>query len=233
VSLDPTIRPNKAYIVIHVENRSQALRNATIAFEAGAHGIFLISHGGLDTQSLLRIYIAVHNEFPTSWIGINFLGLSAWQATSTAHGPINGLWVDDLGIKENLPDPLTEARILKQYRAACPNWQAEFFGSVAFKGQAPIKDLSRIASLAAPLVDVVTTSGPETGTAPGIDKIRIMREAIGNEKPLAIASGITPENVTNFLPFADTFLVATGVSDSFTELNSGRVRMLVEAISLK
>ncbi|MCD8309993.1 MAG: hypothetical protein LUB83_02070 [Prevotellaceae bacterium] len=44
---------------------------------------------------------------------------------------------------------------------------------------------------------------------------------------LAIASGITPQNVTDYLPYVDYYLVATGISDSFTEINPDKLRQLL------
>jgi predicted TIM-barrel enzyme len=78
-------------------------------------------------------------------------------------------------------------------------------------------------------MDVVTTSGPGTGQAAHVEKIRTMKAALG-DFPLAIASGITPENVKDYLPFSDCYLVATGISDSFEELNPDRVRALVNTV---
>src|SRR5262245_19066696 len=78
-------------------------------------------------------------------------------------------------------------------------------------------------------MDVVTTSGPGTGHAADTNKIWRMKLALG-DTPLAIASGITPENVGNYLPHADSFLVATGISHSFTELDPSRVRALIERV---
>ena len=56
-----------------------------------------------------------------------------------------------------------------------------------------------------------------------------MKEAVG-DFPLAIASGITPENVADYLDVADCFLVATGISRSFTELDPAKVRSLSEQV---
>lgn len=56
-----------------------------------------------------------------------------------------------------------------------------------------------------------------------------MKQAIG-EFPLAIASGITPENVSESLDIADCFLVAKGISTSFTELDPVRVKRLVDVV---
>lgn len=53
-----------------------------------------------------------------------------------------------------------------------------------------------------------------------------MKEALG-DLPLAIASGITPDNIKRYLPYADCYLVATGISKSFTELDEARLRALV------
>jgi predicted TIM-barrel enzyme len=50
------------------------------------------------------------------------------------------------------------------------------------------------------------------------------------EAPLGIASGITPENVEEYLPLADCFLVATGIIRSFSQLDLTRVRLLIERV---
>ena len=75
----------------------------------------------------------------------------------------------------------------------------------------------------------MTTSGSGTGQAAELEKIRRMKAALG-EAPLAIASGITPENVADFLPHTDCFLVATGISRSFTELDADKTHALIERV---
>jgi predicted TIM-barrel enzyme len=62
-----------------------------------------------------------------------------------------------------------------------------------------------------------------------VEKIRTIREAIPSDKPLAIASGITPENVRDFLPYIDYVLVATGVSKNYHELDRDKLQRLVAA----
>jgi predicted TIM-barrel enzyme len=56
-----------------------------------------------------------------------------------------------------------------------------------------------------------------------------MKKALG-DCPLAIASGITPENVADYLEVADCFLVATGINASWTELDPLLVRKLVQTV---
>ncbi len=56
-----------------------------------------------------------------------------------------------------------------------------------------------------------------------------MKEAIGDH-PLAIASGMTLENIGGYL-LADCFLVSTGVSRSFFELDPEKVKRLVNRLA--
>lgn len=81
------------------------------------------------------------------------------------------------------------------------------------------------AVLAAALMLAAALAGC-VGRPPAIQR---MKQALG-DTPLAIASGITPENVADYLPHADSFLVATGISRSFTELDPVRVQALVDQV---
>ena len=79
-------------------------------------------------------------------------------------------------------------------------------------------------------MDVVTTSGLSTGSAPDREKISRMKASIRN-KPLAIASGISSDNVGNYLDIADCFLVATSLLvPGKEEFDPSRVKALVEAV---
>lgn len=185
------------------QGAGHALRNARIAFENFADGVFLIGHS-LDYQSLLMIYEHVRKEFPEDWIGINFLDIATrkdWSLLTqlTRRYPdLNALWID------NMPNTRLDisARI-------------ELFGGVAFKyidpnlrGEALVAECHR----AKRLVDVITTSGSMTGSPPDIAKLEEMRSAIGDQVCLALASGVTIENVAGFLPTVDTFLVASSIT---------------------
>ena len=105
-----------------------------------------------------------------------------------------------------------------------------YFGSIAFKYQKEVKQLDWVACLAKEYADVVVTSGDRTGSPPNLHKIKTIRKNI-DHSPLAIASGITPENVSQYKAYADAFLVATGISDSFTKLNSHKTEQLVKEIN--
>lgn len=204
-----------------------ALRNAHIAFENFADGVFLIGHV-LEYQALCFIYEHVRKQFPESWVGINFLDIAArkdWRLLvqlAKRYSDLNAIWID------NLPDTRLDI-----------NPRIEMFGGVAFKyidphlrGEGLVAECHR----AKQLVDVITTSGSATGSPPDVAKLAEIRDAIGNQTRLALASGVTRENVAGFLPTVDTFLVASSITKRERALGnqeylvSGRVMTLATEI---
>lgn len=212
--------------VIHVESLEQALRNAQIARQTKCDGVFLINHKGTYGE-LLAIHRAVANEFPDWWIGVNCLDLAPWELFDKISPQVAGLWVDNAGIDETAREQPQAERVADARLRS--SWQGLYFGGVAFKYQRQVADLGEAARLATRYVDVVTTSGSGTGQAAHTEKIRTMKRAIGGF-PLAIASGITPENVHHYLGICDCFLVATGISRSWSELDPKRVASLVSRV---
>lgn len=212
--------------VVHVESPDQALHNARIAHQAGCDGAFLINHSG-SYADLLAIHRVVCGEFPDWWIGVNCLDLAPWQVFDVIDESVSGVWVDNAGINE-LAEVQEVARRVAEARAKS-GWSGLYFGGVAFKYQRPVSDLAGAALLATRYMDVVTTSGPGTGQSASVAKVQTMKQVIG-DFPLAIASGISPENVSQYLGFADCFLVATAISRSWTELDPDRVADLVRRV---
>jgi len=208
--------------VIHVESADMALRNAMIAREAGADGVFLINMRveKIDYEKLLEIQKTVKTQFHDWWIGINCLDLPATFVFNYMNSNVDGVWTDNGEINAQ------EIKEAKEKNA----WQGLYFGGVAFKYQNSSEDPVVAAKKAVRFMDVVTTSGNGTGFAPDMEKIKKMKEAIG-DFPLAIASGISTENVCNFLPFADCFIVASSLLKPGTnDFDAEKVRELVDKI---
>lgn len=194
--------------VIHVENETQAIKNAEIALKEGCDGAFLISMRGMKYDGLLKIHNIVKREFPNFWLGVNFLDLDAIEVFDKLNEDVGGVWVDNAQIYEQLDHQIEADNIDKSRQES--KWDGLYFGGVAFKYQEEVTDPARVAKKAAPYMDVVTTSGIGTGSAPDIDKIARMKSAI-SDTPLGIASGITPENVSDYKNIADCFLTATSL----------------------
>jgi len=220
-------RRNTLLVVVHTETVKQALRNASVAREGGVDGIFLINHS-ITAGQLLEIFREVQAQHGDWWIGLNFLDLAPSSAVAMLPDGASGIWLDNGGIVEGDFDPSEQARQVRSIQQAYSG-EPLLFGGIAFKYQQRVNDVAHVAQLAAPHMDVVVTSGEGTGIAADIAKIRTMKEAIG-EHPLALASGVTVENVGDYLEWVDCFLVATGVSDSHTELNPLKVGALADRI---
>lgn len=214
--------------VVHVQDELQTLANTQIAQDAGCDGVFLISMKGMHHLGLLTLQNTIKDTFPDFWIGVNYLDLSGFSVFDNVNPKVDGVWTDNARIYEAEPnqheaDFITEKR--KQSR-----WNGLYFGGVAFKYQPGVTDYAKAARTAMFYMDVITTSGSATGSAPDVEKIQIMKEAIG-DFPLGIASGITPENVHNFTDYADVFLVATSLLTPRTEMfDKARVVDLVSGV---
>lgn len=216
--------------VIHVRDRDQALRNTLIAQSAGSSGVFLINHN-INWDELMTIAKLVISRFDGFWVGVNVLDISNVQALKIASEVgAQGLWTDSIAVTEH-PDVIHKQPEAEKFRNLTLRSNVLHFGGVAFKHQPTVNDEPAMARLATSYMDVVTTSGAATGIAAKLDKITSMKAAIG-DFPLALASGITPDNVHLYSQFADVFLVSTGINESFFELDPAKVRALASSLEL-
>ncbi len=217
---------HQLFVVIHVMDKEQVLRNTRIAVEEGADGIFLIDHHEFHaTPRLLKESFEVaRGAYPDLRIGLNFLGMRVNQAYHYGPDGTFAIWSDN-SRSELSPDGIDRIKQTWRKYHAGDSLYPLYFGGVAFKYQEEEKDPAEAAKTARLFLDVITTSGARTGTPPTVEKIRLMRDAIGDH-PLAIASGVTPGNISLFLPYIDCVLVATGISKSDTELDANLVSEL-------
>lgn len=210
--------------VIHVTDAEQALRNADIARKAGADGVFLINHE-ISHGTLLEIHKSISDEHWSWWVGVNCLGFVPSRLFKHVKN-VSGVWVDNAFIAEDqFQQPLADEIRSAQEEA---RWEGLYFGGVAFKYQRSVEDLESAVKIASHYMDVITTSGPGTGQKASVRKIERMKAAVP-DCTLAIASGITPDNVADYL-MADVFMVATGVSRDFENLDPDLLGALVERV---
>jgi uncharacterized protein len=217
---------HQLFVVIHVMDKEQVLRNTRIAVEEGADGIFLIDHHEFHaTPKLLKESFEVaRGAYSDLRIGLNFLGMRVDQAYHYAPEETFAIWSDN-SRAELSPEGIDRIKQTWRKYHYGDSLHPLYFGGVAFKYQNEEEDPAQAAKTASRFLDVITTSGTRTGTPPTVEKIRLMRDAIGDH-PLAIASGITPDNVSLFLPYINCVLVATGISKSDTELDAKLVSRL-------
>jgi predicted TIM-barrel enzyme len=198
---------HSVYPVVHHTDHPTTLSQARLALRLGADGVFLISHGGRDCD-LVPLAHTLMAEYPDKLIGLNFLSLDAGTALAWCiREGFKLLWVDDAGVTSDGATLEGQA-----FARAGAEHGLTLFASVAFKYQKPDANPGEAARQAIALGMVPTTSGAGTGHAPEVAKIATMRSVLAPTDRLALASGMTVDNLHAFLPHATDFLVATGVS---------------------
>lgn len=225
------------YPVIHVETLDQAIQNTKIAYDAGTDGVFLINHS-INHEILLRVHEEVFSRFGKNLddyrgedqfkIGVNFLDLTPLEVIPYLNNSIPMFWTDNALIDDSFhQDGAIEVKLaLKE-----SGWQGQYFGGVAFKYQKPVVDVERVAEVASAFVDVIVTTGEATGKSAPVEKVKRMRNYIG-KAPLALASGITAENVASYKDYVDIFLVATSISKDFLNLDPVKINNLIKQIRI-
>lgn len=209
--------------VIHVLSSRLALSAADLAAKHGCSGVFLISMDGYDSR-LDPISADIRQRFPELSIGVNYLTLSADQGLKRSlEQGYQATWTDDAGLHSTgAIDPAAACRLLLQQQSNHP-----FFGAVDFKGQRRDPDPGKAAMLALEHGMIPTTSGSRTGVAPPSQKLATIRAAIGSDAPLAVASGITPENVGELGAFVSHILISTGISADFHTFSEVKLASLM------
>ncbi len=217
--------PPRIWPVIHIENAEQALLNAAIASKNGVHGVFLIQMEGND-EIIDPIAETIRVAYPSLQLGVNYLSLSAEEALKRALARnYHASWSDRPGVRS---DMITPAALLNQQLL---QGQAHtYFASVAFKYQPTDSDPGMAAKKAISLGMLPTTSGTATGIAPDIEKLQTMRNTIGPGAPLAVASGVDPDNIHAIAPWVSDILVSTGISSDFYHFDDKRLKDLMRVI---
>lgn len=197
--------------VIHHIDKDTTWEQATLAYQCGADGVFLISHFNEDME-LAPIAREILDE---NWlnrkkqkftVGLNLLNTTPLDALDIVlKYKLDALWLDNAGINSTGISVYGQ-KIIEQHII---NSEIKIFASVAFKYQAHEPNPAKAAQVVDSLGLIATTSGSGTGSAPSLDKIASM---VPDSGQLAVASGMTVENISNFKPYLSHILVATGVS---------------------
>lgn len=200
--------------VIHMINLEQVFANVEICVNNGIKKVFLINHV-VSAQEVLSAAKDVKAEYPELWVGVNLLGVPTSNAICLPGKVVDGLWCDDT---------LT----LEDYTIT-RRFEGMLFGGLAFKYQRQPSDLEEACKNAALTTDVATTSGPGTGKAASITKIETIRGYLGTH-PMAIASGVSADNVENYMYLADYLLVASSITDKDEMIIEGKLVELINKV---
>jgi hypothetical protein len=200
--------------VIHMINQNQVMTNVDTCVECGVEKVFLINHV-VTVQQLLDCALTIKLKYPKLWVGVNMLGTSTEDALTIDLPEIDGVWCD----------ASITPRKAKIYR----NFKGLFFGGLAFKYQPQPDDLESACIESKQATDVSTTSGPATGKAADVEKIKQIREYLGNH-PMAIASGVSIQNIDSYKGIANYLLVASSVTSKTEMIYEDKLKELLNKL---
>lgn len=223
------------YPVVHHLDAATTLAQVELARACGASGVFLISHEGHDDH-LVAVASAAKaamrqmdkalcvGNVASNWpVGINLLSRPALAAFDAAvEAGLDMAWVDKPGCTSAGLTPAGAVLAEKLFKHS----HLSFFASVAFKYQALEVDPIEAARVARVAGFIPTTSGPATGIAPDVEKIRAMSG--DGAFPLATASGMTPDNVAGHLPYLTHILVSTGIALDEHRIDEAKLRLFIQ-----
>ena len=225
----------KLIAVIHHRDDETTLLNARLAEEAGFEGVALIHMEGID-ELIDRPAVAILETVPTLLVITNRLTTPPHLAIARdAAIGVDGSWADNPGIYHDRYDEQYWVYKLAVERARRCKPAFRFFSSVAFKTHA-LTETDQQGAESAWRAEaarwIPTTSGPSTGVAPDVGKLRAMRHRIDQGAHLAVASGVTPENAADISLFVDWIFVSTGISKDFHHFDAGKMKKLRKVVDV-
>lgn len=203
------MRKTEIIPVIHMLNHNQVMTNVKLCVSCGIQKVFLINHV-VSVEDLIQCALEVKKVYPSLWVGINMLGVITTDAI-TREIEVDGLWCDASVISS----------LAKEFR----KFKGMFFGGLVFKYQPQPKDLKEACEDSTFATDVSTTSGPGTGKAAGIDKIKMIRELLGDHP---IASGVS--EVEDYNGIVDYLLVASSITSRTEMIYEDKLKSLIDKL---
>jgi len=210
---------------IHARTSKQVIENLKIVEWEWADGFFLVNNK-ISSPELLNIYRDIQWKFDSLFHWINDLWVSPDQTfLDTAECRTDWIWVDNPRIQA--VNGIDETDVIEQAKQTV-NRKWLYFWWVAFKYQKaiPEKELPHAIDQAKLHMDVLTTSGSATWNAANIDEIKKFH-AHAWWFPIALASGITPDNIWSYAPYIDVSIVATWISQDFFNLDRNKLKKLI------
>jgi len=229
-----TVFPEKSLIVaLHSKSVSHALEWAEIAYQNGAHGVAVVTHF-IESTEWLDAIEKIKEKYPYHKAILNIIQLDPkliFEAMTLPNTIFpDGIWTDKSDwIKpgnENWAD-----MTLKIQEEMWREWL--YFGWLDFKYQGPLaeSDYPKAIAQAKKYLDVITTSGPGTGEAADVEKVKKIKN-LAWDFPFALASGVDAHNIKGYIEYVDAFIVATGISKDYYNLDPEKVLELSTIIYL-
>ena len=225
--------PHNLVVALHSKNLEHALEGADIAYSNGADGVALVTHA-ITPEEGITIITKIKEKYPHQQAIINILQYDPLVVFSLLQDiNIDGVRTD----RANIYGVDTEDETMKWFAPklsevrAITNPDAVYFWPLNFKHQLqiPEENLWFAIAEAKKYLDVITTSGDATGISAEAGKVRFIK-SLAKDHPVGLASGITPDNIGEYIDHHDISIVASGISKDYWNLDPKKVSELAAYI---
>lgn len=215
--------------VIHYLSDEQILHNVDLAQKYGCKGVFLIDMNGNNQQKTLEIAIQIAKQYPCLEVGVNHLGTSPHKALQkNIEAQLSMTWTDQC-LTHTVFNKY--AQDIEALSSLLINNKHSLFSAVAFKYQPDEPHPGIAAQKAIEAGFIPTTSGVATGKSISLQKLEDIRSVIGQQARLAVASGVTSDNVFHIKDLVTDILVASSITFENSEIiNEVELDKLVNSI---
>lgn len=225
-------------VALHATSLQHAMKNAEIAFDNWAHGVAVVTHA-IKPELGIMISSMIKDIFKTKKVLLNIRQREPKKIFKTLEQikylEIDGIRTDKAMIygidwirhnEKNYADKVVELQ-----KRINRKWL--YFWWVDFKHQRPIpeNELAWAVAQAKRYLDVITTSGVSTGISADSSKVQKIK-LLAENHPVALASGVTPENIKDYIEHTDISIVATGISKDYRNLDPKKVAELAKTIGI-
>ncbi len=191
-------------------------------------GVWMVSNNS-SPDVLGEVIQWLRKEAPEFWVGVNLLHESFDTIIDflKKYNP-DGFWMDHSYITEKniQTDP-----VLFIDQLARISWKGLYFGGVLFKYLSVRGDPVKILKNAIPYMDVLCTSGEATGSAISDQKLELVTKTIDRQMPIAIASGITANNVTTLKGKVNIFMFRSAFVNKYEDIQPELFEEIILACS--
>ncbi len=206
---------NKIFPVIHLVDYDQVTKNIDTCLSLGVNQVFIINHL-TNFNDLFFFANKARINYPELWVGVNVLDLTP-RTVLDLKLPYKGYWFDKTLTLEEIEGKTITGEIFSGLNF---KYQKQFHDDDLIKAIKLIKQTSTIAC----------TSGVGTGHEAPIKKIENLRNLLG-DFPLALASGVSADNIELYLPYVDYYLVASSITDKDEIINKDKLKKLIDKVN--
>lgn len=233
-----SVFPDNHSLVVALHSRSiaHALEWAEIALSNWAHGVAVVTHV-IDPIVWLEAIRQIKEKYPHHQAILNILQRdpkTIFQVMQHLEQTLpDAIWTDNAripGIDYIESWHEHDADNVRNIQEEMW-WNGLYFGWLDFKHQKHLEEAEYPFAVqqAKKYLDIITTSWSATWISADSEKVKTIKKLAGNH-PVWLASGVSTENIGEYIQNTDISIVASGISKNYYDLDPSKVLELTDII---